>query len=531
MARIDTALLVSQATGFGGRTNALSHDPAVLKAAKEARAHIVRAGNSTHALLRETGAAWQRSGRRRSAEPLAESDPDDAANAAGRVLATDARQNGGSPMIKARRPAGASPDPSTTASRDDFAAALDRVDVVFDSAESTDPPDDDFADDAGEAAPTPRTGNGDGPDSWVPPSVAGASTGWHAHWQWRMASDVRETMGKVFSRKVPTLGAKNVAEEVLDSTGGSNGKSGLFGNLRGHLFERWDVEDFNMRSKKYVLKLRDNPHNPGYDASRFTKDGKTFRGAVQHKSGAGGVGEAIEKMEKKKPGTACKGTARVPKDQYAAAKKAAGGRVHVEESGLSNKTIARRAKAGLRQLKNHGESATSLATQTVRAAGKGALAGVVVGAATDLPAFVRHDLNGQQFWGRRGVDAVEGGIAAAATATTVAGVTAGATLVASAATAGTLTATVAITVTASPAVVPAAGIAVAYGVSRAAGPVRRYVTDRLHSRAEDERQASGPDEPDECDPPATPRPPCPPTRPRSGPPGAGLKPVPEPAVA
>lgn len=61
MARVDTALLILQATDIAGRANSVRQDPAVAKAAKEARADILRAGHSTRVLLRETRAAWLRS--------------------------------------------------------------------------------------------------------------------------------------------------------------------------------------------------------------------------------------------------------------------------------------------------------------------------------------------------------------------------------------------------------------------------------------------------------------------------------------
>jgi hypothetical protein len=64
MGRINTALLVVQATDVGGRVNFVCHDPAVVKAAKQARADIAQAANSTYALLRETSASWQRSAHR-----------------------------------------------------------------------------------------------------------------------------------------------------------------------------------------------------------------------------------------------------------------------------------------------------------------------------------------------------------------------------------------------------------------------------------------------------------------------------------
>lgn len=68
MARIDTALLILQATDIVDLARFVRQDPAVVKKAKEARADIAQAGHSTYALLRETRAAWLRSARGASVE-------------------------------------------------------------------------------------------------------------------------------------------------------------------------------------------------------------------------------------------------------------------------------------------------------------------------------------------------------------------------------------------------------------------------------------------------------------------------------
>jgi hypothetical protein len=67
MARFDTTLVILQ---FVDRAEFVRQDPAVVKAAKEARADITQAGHSGYALLRETRAAWLRSVRGASVEPL-----------------------------------------------------------------------------------------------------------------------------------------------------------------------------------------------------------------------------------------------------------------------------------------------------------------------------------------------------------------------------------------------------------------------------------------------------------------------------
>ena len=70
MARIDTALLILQATDIVDRARFVRQDPAVAKAAKKACADIAQAGHSTYALVRETRAAWLRSARGASLEQL-----------------------------------------------------------------------------------------------------------------------------------------------------------------------------------------------------------------------------------------------------------------------------------------------------------------------------------------------------------------------------------------------------------------------------------------------------------------------------
>lgn len=64
MARLNTALLIMQATEVADRANFVRKDPAVVKAAKVAREDIVRAGRSTYTLAQETRSAWDRSDKR-----------------------------------------------------------------------------------------------------------------------------------------------------------------------------------------------------------------------------------------------------------------------------------------------------------------------------------------------------------------------------------------------------------------------------------------------------------------------------------
>lgn len=64
MSRINAAVLVAQAVRAGERANFVRHDPAVVKAAKQAFSDATQAARSTTELLLETRAAWQRSDRR-----------------------------------------------------------------------------------------------------------------------------------------------------------------------------------------------------------------------------------------------------------------------------------------------------------------------------------------------------------------------------------------------------------------------------------------------------------------------------------
>ena len=64
MAHINTAVLIAQAANLADRANFVRKDPAVVKAAKQARADFAQAGRSANTLLQETRASWQRSDRR-----------------------------------------------------------------------------------------------------------------------------------------------------------------------------------------------------------------------------------------------------------------------------------------------------------------------------------------------------------------------------------------------------------------------------------------------------------------------------------
>lgn len=64
MASIKTAELIAQVAIVADRANFVRQDPAVVKAAKQARADFAQAGRSANSLLQEALASWQRADRR-----------------------------------------------------------------------------------------------------------------------------------------------------------------------------------------------------------------------------------------------------------------------------------------------------------------------------------------------------------------------------------------------------------------------------------------------------------------------------------
>ncbi|MDP7704883.1 hypothetical protein [Mycobacterium sp. TY815] len=64
MARINTAVLIAEVAIVADRANFVRQDPAVVKAAKQARADFAQAVRSANNLLQEALASWQRADRR-----------------------------------------------------------------------------------------------------------------------------------------------------------------------------------------------------------------------------------------------------------------------------------------------------------------------------------------------------------------------------------------------------------------------------------------------------------------------------------
>lgn len=301
-------------------------------------------------------------------------------------------------------------------------------------------------------------------------AAAGAATGARAVGRLGSARDVLDTITRL--RRVPAgtdynRWLREVATRTRASVG-PDGKSGALGQLKGHLFELLDVRAYNQRgaSRGAQLRLRSNPHHPGYDATRFI--GGRFAGGVQHKLGAGGIRKAAAKLEAVKPRSAARASVRVPADRAAEAVRNAAGVIRVEASEVTTAVVAQRAETGLGELARYGGRAASGVSQAARAARRSAVVGLAVGAAFDLGRLRRGDVTRAGFVAARGVDAAE---AAATSATSVGvGVAIGA-IAHSAALAGG----VAVTVAASPLTVPAASLLTGVAIAYAVRPVRRRV--------------------------------------------------------
>ena len=201
---------------------------------------------------------------------------------------------------------------------------------------------------------------------------------------------------------------KGVASDTLNKRG-PDGASGALGQFRGHLFERLDAKVYNLRNARLrrQLVLRQNPHAPGYDATRFI-DGQ-FAGGVQYKLSAGGLNKAVEKINARKPGSATRATLRVPKDQAHIATRQAAGRIRVNSSDVSRRVVNRRSNAGLRQLSRKGSAAVSPAHQLGRSVGFAVIVGAAVGTLWDARRLYRHEMSAQEFATSRAMDAAEHG--------------------------------------------------------------------------------------------------------------------------
>lgn len=212
------------------------------------------------------------------------------------------------------------------------------------------------------------------------------------------------------------------ASKTLRSRG-PLGKTGARGRLKGHLFEDLDVHTYNRALRNRItgrkMVKRTNARNVAYDASKYkrvwTRRGPKwkFAGAVQHKTGPAGIESAIAKMNRLKPGSASKGTARLPKDKASAAARRAGRRTRVQGSKVTSTELETTLNRGLEGLRTKGVAATS---RTRAVAGSSARSGglaALVGGVLEGPALIRGDTSAREFAENRSMDVAEGGTAAA----------------------------------------------------------------------------------------------------------------------
>lgn len=224
-------------------------------------------------------------------------------------------------------------------------------------------------------------------------------------------------------------------------------RSGAREQLKGHFIEALDVKTYGARGRFAGKKLvpRKSATNKGYDASRVVK--KKFAGAIQQKSSPAGTEKAIAQMEKIKPGSARRGTLRVPWDYVAKTRQRAAGRIRVKGMEFTSEQAGSKLDQGLGDVAKRGGKATSTARATAKGAAVGATVSVALGAVGDAGALRRREIDGRDFAENRGVDVAEGatnavvGVAAAgvggAVATAALGTSAGAAAAVSAGAAGT----------------------------------------------------------------------------------------------
>lgn len=197
---------------------------------------------------------------------------------------------------------------------------------------------------------------------------------------------------------------------------GRTGKSGARGQLKGHFVEALDVKTYNRKNLLTGKKLvpRKKSANKAYDASRVIH--KKFAGGVQQKSSASGIDKAIRQMEKVKPGSASRGTARVPKDQVVAARRRAAGRIKVRGMEFTSAQADVKLDKGLADLAKRGSAATSRVRAAAKAGVGAAVTSAALGAAMEARALRRGQLSSQDFAENRAVDATEGAVSAGTSA-------------------------------------------------------------------------------------------------------------------
>lgn len=231
----------------------------------------------------------------------------------------------------------------------------------------------------------------------------------------RVANTIKHTSSPKRVERAGGFGefVKKEAAGALKSRGPS-GKSGARGRLKGHLFEDLDIEAYgrnsaNRRAGKKLVAPTDH-RNPTYDAKRLVK-GK-YSGSVQHKAGASGIDTAIKKMEAKTPGSAKRGTVRVPSDVAEDAAKKARGRTRVKSSEVSSQQLDDTLDTGLKALSESGLEAASTNRAAAASAAKSAATGAALGAALESKALIDGSLSPTDFAKNRAAEAVVAGAAA-----------------------------------------------------------------------------------------------------------------------
>lgn len=337
-------------------------------------------------------------------------------------------------------------------------------------------------------------------------AVRGAKRATHAR-------KVSDTLVDISSRVPEQAAARSQwleleASRTISSVG-PVGKTGARGRLKGHLFEDLDIAAYNKSGKavgKSMAKRLD-ARNAAYDASKF--QGGKFRGAVQHKTSPAGVEAAIKKMEKIKPGSATRGTIRVPGDRAIETAKRTGQRTRVQGSKVTSRELENTLDSGLAELATKGSKGTSARRALAKGTAKSAMISAAVGAVCDVPALAAGDLTGRDFSENRLVDASEavavttaGSLAAGALLGTTAG-TAAATAVGGAVASSAATGAAAVAgmgsmggaaatalggVTAAAAGPVVVGGAVLLGVSLVVGKGFRQVRLRVRAKQADRRR-------------------------------------------
>jgi hypothetical protein len=270
------------------------------------------------------------------------------------------------------------------------------------------------------------------------------------------------------------------------------GSGGPGQHLKGHFIEALDRQAYNSKNalNGKVLVARARPNHATYDASRIVNG--RFAGAVQQKSSGAkpAVDKAIRQMNKTKPGSAARGSVRVPKDQVVRATKSAKGRVRVQPMDFTSEQATKKLDRGLGDVAKSGAKAGSKLRAAARAGAVGAAVNVAVGGISEAGALKRGELDGRDYAERRALDAVEGtGTGVVTTAVGGAASVGATTLIGASATLGTAAAGTGVAAAAVAAAPVVAGLVVATTVGLGIGKGFTVVRGSLHRHQERRRGA------------------------------------------